>query len=184
MAHTSQIASYAWTSERLWNNLGNSSTRDAKKIKSSKNELHRWDEKTIKDGKTPTTDKVVPFGKLPGLKSKKSNIDFSLGFVFPGECYELKKDIQNIFDKEYRKVSTSLSSFQQCFNNTKIGALFRNEKNIGDLISKSNLWSFNKNIVSGMGREGKGVLWETIKRNLGISVQTHAGHYEFPKPLE
>ena len=40
---------------------------------------------TFKDGKTPTTDKVVPFGKLPGLKSKKSNIDFSLGFVLPGE---------------------------------------------------------------------------------------------------
>ena len=48
---------------------------------------------TIKDGKTLTTDKVEPFGQLPGLKSKKSNIAFSLGFVLPGECYELKKVI-------------------------------------------------------------------------------------------
>ena len=79
---------------------------------------------TIKDGKTPTTDKVVPFGILPGLKSKQSNIDFSLGFVLPGECYELKTDIQTIFDEEFRKACMSSSSFQQCFNSTPIGALF------------------------------------------------------------
>ena len=118
--------------EAIFDNHFNTSNQDRSKEVEDLRE-------TIKDGKTPTTDKVVPFGKLPGLKSKKSNIDFSLGFVLPGECYELKKDIQNIFDEEYRKASTSSSSFQQCFNNTKIGALFRNEKKIGDLISKSKL---------------------------------------------
>ena len=66
-----------------------------------------------KDGKTSATDKVVPCGKLPGPKSKKSNIDFTLGFVIPGECYELKKDIQNIFDKEYSKACHSSIIFQQ-----------------------------------------------------------------------
>ena len=69
---------------------------------------------TIKDGKTPTTDKVVPFGILPGLKSKNSNIDFSLCFVLPGEWYELKKDIQKIFAEEFN-------------TRAHIGALFCNE---------------------------------------------------------
>ena len=76
---------------------------------------------TIRDGKTSPTDKVVPFGQLSGLKNKKSTNDFSLGFIFPGECYELKKDIQNMFDGEHRKVCTS--SFQQCLKDSHIGAL-------------------------------------------------------------
>ena len=107
--------------EAIFDNHFNTSNQDRSKEVEDLRE-------TIKDGKTPTTDKVVPFGILPGLKSKKSNIDFSLGFVLPGECYELKKDIQNIFDEEYRKASTSSSYFQQCFNNTKIGAFFLSGK--------------------------------------------------------
>ena len=71
--------------EAIFDNHFNTSNQDRSKEVEDLRE-------TIKDGKTPTTDKVVPFGKLPGLKSKKSNIDFSLGFVLPGECYELFKE--------------------------------------------------------------------------------------------
>ena len=84
-------------------------------------------------------DKVGQFGQLSVLKNKTSSKDFSLGFIFPGECQEVKKVIQNIFGKEYRKACLSSYTFQQCFNNTKIGAAFRNEKKLGALISKSKL---------------------------------------------
>ena len=82
--------------EEIFDNHFNTSNQDRSKEVEDPRE-------TIKDGKTSTTDKVALFGKLPGLKSKKTNIDFSLGFVFPGECYELKKNIQNIFDKNIEK---------------------------------------------------------------------------------
>ena len=101
--------------EAIFNDHFNSLNQDRSKEVEDLREI-------FKDGKTPSTDKVVPFGQLPGLKNKTSNIDFSLGFVLPGECYELKKDIQNIFDEEFRKACMSSSSFQQCFNNTQIGA--------------------------------------------------------------
>ena len=132
MQETQAEAVITEVGEAIFDNHFNTSNQDRSK------EVENLRE-TFKDGKTSTTDKVVPFGKLPGLKSKKSNIDFSFGFVLPGECYELKKDIQNIFDEEYRKACISSSSFQQCFINTRIGALFRNEKKLGDLISKSKL---------------------------------------------
>ena len=63
----------------------------------------------------------------------------------------MKKDIQNIFDEEYRKACLSSHISQQCFNNTKIGAAFRNEKKLGTLISKSKLLELIKHKIS-LGR--------------------------------
>ena len=51
---------------------------------------------TNKDGTTTPTDKVVPFGELNDQQISVSRKNFSLGFVFPGECYELKKGIEQI----------------------------------------------------------------------------------------
>ena len=92
-----------------------------------------------KDGKISATDKVVPFGQFHGPQKQKPNTDFSLGFVFPGECYGLKKDIKNIFDEEYAKACQTSTSFKQCFERCKIGAIFKNEKKLGALICKSKL---------------------------------------------
>ena len=92
-----------------------------------------------KDGKTSSTDKVVPFGQFHGPQKQKPNKDFSLSFVFPGEIYELKKDIKNIFDEEFSRACQTSTSFKQCFENCNIGALFKNEKKLGALISKSKL---------------------------------------------
>ena len=72
-------------------------------------------------------------------QKKKSTKDYSLGCVFPGECYELKKDIQNIFKEELDKACQRSSSFRQCFEDTKVAAIFCNEKKLGALISKSKL---------------------------------------------
>ena len=93
----------------------------------------------IKDGKISSTDKVVPFEQSPHFKNQKSTTDFSLDFIFPGECYEIRKDIQNIFDEEYKKACLSSTTFQQCFSKAHIEALFRNEKKVGDLITTSKL---------------------------------------------
>ena len=90
----------------------------------------------IKEGKFSSTDKVVPFEQSSHFKNAKSTKDFSLGFIFPGECYEIRKDIQNIFDQEYKKACLPSTTFQQCFSNSHFGALFCNEKKLGALLSK------------------------------------------------
>ena len=53
-------------------------------------------------------------------------IDYSVGLVLPGECEELKKDIQSIFEEEMEKHANF--SFKDCFSHSKISALFKNEK--------------------------------------------------------
>ena len=86
-------------------------------------------------------DKVVTFSKTNGPLSKqeKSKIDYSLGLVLPGECQELKKDIQSIFVEEKEKCCSLSTTFKACFNDMKIAALFKNEKKLGALISKTKL---------------------------------------------
>ena len=86
-------------------------------------------------------DKVVTFSKTNGPRSKqeKSKIDYSLGLVLPGECQELKKDIQSIFVEEKEKCCSLSTTFKACFNDMKIAALFKNEKKLGALISKTKL---------------------------------------------
>ena len=64
---------------------------------------------------------------------------FSAGCVFPGECYELKRDLQNIFKEELDKACQISSSFRQCFEFTKVGTIFCNKKKLASLISKSKL---------------------------------------------
>ena len=94
---------------------------------------------TNKDGTTTPTDKVVPFGKLNDQQISFSRKNFSLGFVFPGECYELKKDIEQIFDEEFKRACHKSTTFKQCFKGDRISPIFKNEKKLGALISKSKL---------------------------------------------
>ena len=86
-------------------------------------------------------DKVVTFSKMNGPLSKqeKSKIDYSLGLVLPGECQELKKDIQSIFVEEKEKSCSLSTTFKACFYDMKIAALFKNEKKLGALITKTKL---------------------------------------------
>ena len=99
-------------------------------------------------GKTTTSpiDKVVTFSKTNGPFSKQeksnsdySHSDYSLGLVLPGECQELKKDIQSIFAEEMEKHSNLSTTFKDCFSHSKISALFKNEKKLGALITKTKL---------------------------------------------
>ena len=78
MQETQAEAAITEVGEAIFDNHFNISNQDRSKEVEDLRE-------TIKDGKTPTTDSVVPFGQLPGQKNKKPNIDFSLGFVLPGE---------------------------------------------------------------------------------------------------
>ena len=72
-------------------------------------------------------------------KQEKPQVDFSLGFVLPGECFELKKDILSIFNEEQQRSCRKSRKFKECFGEKKIVALFKNEKKIGALITKSKL---------------------------------------------
>ena len=75
------------------------------------------------------------------LAPKKQNAQKTILLVvfFPGEYYEIKQDIQNIFEAEYKKACLTSQNFKECFSNAHIGAVFNNEKNLGALISKSKL---------------------------------------------
>ena len=72
-------------------------------------------------------------------QNTKPNKDYSLDFVFPGNCIEVQREIKDIFDEEMKKACNSSKVFKDCFSNCAIGALFRNEKKLGALISKSKL---------------------------------------------
>ena len=72
-------------------------------------------------------------------KQEKPQVVFSLGFVLPGECFELKKDILSIFNEEQQRSCRKSRKFKECFGEKKIVALFKNEKKIGALITKSKL---------------------------------------------
>ena len=110
------------------------STRELSKKKEDLGALFR-------DGDISPTDKVVhsEYSLVPKNANNKPTKDFSLGLIFPGECFELKKDIQNIFKEEFTKSCNSSKSFKDCFETSTIGALFKNEKKLGAIISKSKL---------------------------------------------
>ena len=72
-------------------------------------------------------------------KREKSQVGFSLGFVLPGEFFELKTDILSIFNEEQQRSCRKSRKFKECFGEKKIVALFKNEKKIGALITKSKL---------------------------------------------
>ena len=65
------------------------------------------------------TNQIVPY-----TKEEKPQVDFSLGFVLPGECFELKKDILSIFNEE-QQISCQKS---RKFNEKKLGALITKSK--------------------------------------------------------
>ena len=80
------------------------------------------------------TNRMIPY-----TKQEKPQVDFSLGFALPGECFELKKDILSIFNEEQQRSCRKSRKFKECFGEKKIVALFKNEKKIGALITKSKL---------------------------------------------
>ena len=120
--------------EEMFNDHLINSTRELSKKKEDLGALFR-------DGDISPTDKVVhsEYSLVPKNANNKPTKDFSLGLIFPGECFELKKDIQNIFKEEFTKSCNSSKSFKDCFATSTIGALFKNEKKMGAIISKSKL---------------------------------------------
>ena len=67
-------------------------------------EMHR-EEKAPEISPLSTTDKVGSLIDTTTTKKEKSNRDFSLCMVLPGECYEFKKDISKI----YLKMNSTIS---------------------------------------------------------------------------
>ena len=114
--------------EEMFNDHLINSTRELSKKKEDVWALFR-------DGDISPTDKVVKseISLVPKIKT------YFLGLIFPGDCFELKKDIQNIFKEEFTKSCNSSKSFKDCFETSTIGALFKNEKQLGEVISKSKL---------------------------------------------
>ena len=84
------------------------------------------------------TDKVVSFQTTLDQTTKLKK-DYFLGFVFPGNCVEIHKAIKKIFDEELEKNCKASPTFKACFENCAIGPLFRNEKKIGAIISKTKI---------------------------------------------
>ena len=91
---------------------------------------------SIQDWSTSTKDKVVPF---VGQNIKPNKKDYSLGFIFPGNCVKVQKEIKATFDEETKKAYNASKAFKACFGNYAIGALFRKEKKPRALISRNKL---------------------------------------------
>ena len=94
---------------------------------------------SIQNRTTSPTDKVVVSFQTTLDQTTKPKKDYSLGFVFPGNCVEIHKEIKKIFDEEMEKSCKASPTFKACFQNCAIGALFRNEKKLGAIISKTKL---------------------------------------------
>ena len=82
---------------------------------------------SIKERTISTTDKVVSFQTALGQTTEPKK-DYSLGFVFPGNCVEIHKEIKQIFNEEMEKSCKASPAFSACFQNCAFGALFRNGK--------------------------------------------------------
>ena len=93
---------------------------------------------SIQDRTISPTDKVVPFQTTLGQTTKPKK-DYSLGFVFPGNCVEIHKEIKQIFNEEMEKSCKASPALKTCLQNCAIGALFCNEKKLGAIIAKSKL---------------------------------------------
>ena len=76
--------------------------------------------------------------RISNLKAK-TKVDYSLGFVFPGKCHDMKRKIQDIFNEEMVKACKKSKNFNDYFKDTPVGLLFLNEKELGASISKSKL---------------------------------------------
>ena len=117
----------------------------AEKIFSQEITNHLMDAETHREEKAPeisplsTTDKVGSLIDTTTTNKEKSNRDFSLCMVLPGECYEFKKDISKIFQDEFNKFSSISAQFGKCFKDISINAIYSNEPTIGNLITKTKL---------------------------------------------
>ena len=107
-------------------------------LKSDQNKQEKEIGTSIKEGIISPTDKVVPFQTTLDQTTKPKK-DYSLGFVFPGNCVEIHKEIKKIFEEEMEKNCKASATFKACFENCAIGARFRNEKKLVAIISKTKL---------------------------------------------
>ena len=71
---------------------------------------------TIQGRTTSPTDKVVSFQTTLGQTTKPKK-DYSLGFVFPGNCVEIHKEIKKIFNEEMEKSCKTSPAFKAYFQN-------------------------------------------------------------------
>ena len=90
---------------------------------------------SIQDRSTSTKDKVVPFWNSSWSKHKPKK-DCFLGFIFPGNCVEIQKEIKTIFDEELEKVA-KLHYYSKPVSRTVQLVLSRNEKKLGAIVQKS-----------------------------------------------
>ena len=100
------------------------------------------EEPTTREGNFPVALEEMTMSPINKVESKtnqmvsytkreKPQVDFSLGLVLPGKCFELKKDILSIFDEEQQRSCRKSRKFKECFGEKKIVALFKNEKKLG-----------------------------------------------------
>jgi len=78
---------------------------------------------SIQDRTISPTDKVVPFQTTLGQTTKPKK-DYSLGFVFPGNCVEIHKEIKKIFNEEMEKSCKTSPAFKAYFQNCAVERLF------------------------------------------------------------
>ena len=64
-------------------------------------------------------------------KQEKPQVDFSLGFALPGECFELKKDILSIFNEEQQRSCQKSRKFKECFGEKRLLLYSRMRKSLG-----------------------------------------------------
>ena len=91
----------------------------------------------IQDRSTSTKDKVVLFQTVFGQNTKPKK-DYSW-FYLPRKLFRNTQEIKTNFDEAMEKSCKASTAFKACFQNYAIGALFRNEKKLGAIISKSKL---------------------------------------------
>ena len=72
---------------------------------------------SIQDRTISPTDKVVPFQTNSGSNNKTPKKNYSLGFVFPGNCVEIHKEIKKIFNEEMEKSCKTSPAFKACLKN-------------------------------------------------------------------
>ena len=123
----------------------------------------------FKEGKTPTTDKVVPFDQSFDLKNKKSNSDFLLVLFFQENATSWKK----IFKISLTKNISKSVCFQHPFNNASpiptLELYFEMKKSSATLYQEASYEALIKNSIV-LSWEGKEMIWETVKSYLGSSV--------------
>ena len=83
---------------------------------------------SIRDRTTSPTDKVVPFQTTLGQTTKPKK-DYSLGFIFPGNCVEIHREIK-IFDEEMEKSCQASPAFKVVSRIVRLVLSFATKKSL------------------------------------------------------